>query len=50
MLSLDDRVNQWMEKVNNMSLRDINRYQFRKDRPSKPGFPVQRAGAANRQI
>jgi hypothetical protein len=27
-----------------MSLQDINRYQFRRDRPSKPGFPVQRAG------
>ena len=48
--SLDDRVNQWMEKVNNMSLRDINRYQFRKDRPSKPGFPVQRAGAKSTDI
>lgn len=42
---LNDRVDEWMNKVNNMSLRDINRYQFRKDRPSKPGFPVQRAGA-----
>ena len=48
--SLDDRVNQWMEKVNNMSLRDINRYQFRKDRPSKPGFPVQRAGAKSTDL
>lgn len=43
---LNDRVDEWMEKVNNMSLRDINRYQFRRDRPNKPGFPVQRAGAA----
>lgn len=42
---LNDRVDEWMNKVNNMSLRDINRYQFRRDRPSKPGFPVQRAGA-----
>jgi len=41
---LNDRVDDWMNKVNNMSLRDINRYQFRRDRPSKPGFPVQRAG------
>jgi len=41
---LNDRVDDWMEKVNNMSLQDINRYQFRRDRPSKPGFPVQRAG------
>ncbi|NDH17481.1 MAG: hypothetical protein EBY48_10485, partial [Opitutae bacterium] len=24
---------------------DINRYQFRRDRPQEPGFPVQRAGA-----
>jgi len=43
---LDDRVDEWMEKVNNMSLRDVNRFQFRRDRPSKPGFPVQRAGAS----
>jgi len=42
---LNDRVDQWMDKVNNMSLRDINRYQFRRDRPKEPGFPVQRAGA-----
>lgn len=42
---LDDRVDEWMEKVNNISLRDINRYQFRKGRSNKPGFPVQRAGA-----
>ena len=43
---LNDRVDEWMDKVNNMSLRDINRYQFRRDRPKEPGFPVQRAGAA----
>ncbi len=42
---LNDRVDQWMDKVNNMSLRDINRYQFRRDRSKEPGFPVQRAGA-----
>jgi hypothetical protein len=42
---LNDRVDEWMDKVNNMSLRDINRYQFRRDRPKEPGFPVQRAGA-----
>jgi hypothetical protein len=41
---LNDRVDDWMNKVNNMSLRDINRYQFRRDRPSRPGFPVQKAG------
>ena len=34
-----------MDKVNNMSLRDINRFQFRKGRPSEPGFPVQQAGS-----
>lgn len=43
---LNERVDEWMEKVNNMSLQDINRYQFRRDRPKEPGFPVQRAGAA----
>ena len=42
---LDKRVDAWMEKVNNMSLRDVNRYQFRKGRPSEPGFPVQKAGS-----
>ena len=42
---LDKRVDDWMSKVNNMSLQDINRYQFRRDRPQEPGFPVQRAGA-----
>ena len=43
---LNDRVDEWMDKVNNMSLQDINRYQFRRDRPKEPGFPVQRAGAS----
>ena len=43
---LNDRVDEWMEKVNNMSLRDINRYQFRRGRSNEPGFPVQRAGGA----
>ena len=43
---LNDRVDEWMNKVNNMSLRDINRYQFRRDRPKEQGFPVQRAGAS----
>ena len=43
---LNDRVDEWMEKVNNMSLQDINRYQFRRGRSKEPGFPVQRAGAA----
>ena len=32
-------------KVNNLSLRDINRFQFRRGRPAEPGFPVQRAGS-----
>jgi hypothetical protein len=44
---LDKRVDDMMNNVNNMSLRDINRFQFRKDRPSEPGFPVQKAGAEN---
>ena len=44
---LDKRVDEWMNKVNNMSLRDINRFQFRKGRPSEPGFPVQQAGSQN---
>jgi hypothetical protein len=42
---LNDRVDDWMEKVNNMSLQDINRYQFRRDRPSKPGFPRSKSRA-----
>ena len=45
--SLNQRMDEWMEKVNNMSLRDVNRYQFRKGRPAEPGFPVQRAGSAS---
>ena len=44
---LDKRVDEWMNNVNNMSLRDINRFQFRKGRPSEPGFPVQQAGSQN---
>jgi hypothetical protein len=43
---LNQRMDEWMEKVNNLSLRDINRFQFRKGRPSEPGFPVQRAGTS----
>ena len=46
---LNDRVEEWMDKVNNISLRDINRYQFRRDRPKEPGFPVQRAGASGKK-
>ena len=42
---LDKRVDEWMEKVNNMSLQDVNRYQFRRGRSSEPGFPVQKAGS-----
>ena len=44
---LNQRMDEWMEKVNNLSLRDINRFQFRKGRPSEPGFPVQRAGSSS---
>ena len=50
---LDKRVDDWLNKVNNVSLQEINRYQFRKGRPSEPGFPVQQAGtegSSNRQI
>jgi hypothetical protein len=43
--SLDKRVDEWMRKVNNMSLAEVNRYQFRRGRSTKPGFPIQRAGA-----
>jgi len=42
---LDKRVEEWMKKVNNMSLQDVNRYQFRRGRSSEPGFPVQKAGS-----
>ena len=45
-------VDDWLNKVNNVSLQEINRYQFRKGRPSEPGFPVQQAGtegSSNRQ-
>ena len=41
---LSKRVDDWMEKVNNLSLRDVNRFQFRRHRPSEPGLPVQKAG------
>jgi len=47
---LNDRVDDWMNKVNNMSLRDINRYQFRRDRPSRPGFPVQKGKLNERMV
>jgi hypothetical protein len=42
---LDKRVDDWMSKVNNMSMQDINRFQFRKGRSNEPGFPVQKAGS-----
>ena len=42
---LDKRVDDWLGKVNNVSLQEINRYQFRKGRSSEPGFPVQQAGS-----
>lgn len=44
---LGKRVDDWMDKVNNLSLRDVNRFQFRRHRPSEPGFPVQKAGSEN---
>ena len=46
---LDKRVDDWLNKVNNISLQEINRYQFRKGRPSEPGFPVQQAGSEGNQ-
>ena len=42
---LNKRMDEWMEKVNNLSLRDINRFQLRKGVSDEPGFPVQRAGS-----
>lgn len=42
---LNQRMDEWMEKVNNLSLRDINRFQLRKGVSAEPGFPVQRAGS-----
>lgn len=33
--------------INQLSLQDINRYAFRKNRPSKPGFPNVKAGGKN---
>ena len=44
---LGKRVDDWMEKVNNLSLRDVNRFQFRRHRPDEPGLPVQKAGSEN---
>ena len=46
---LEQRVDDWLNKVNNVSLQEINRYQFRKGRPSEPGFPVQQAGSEGNQ-
>lgn len=43
--SLDKRIDDWMNKVNNLSMADVNRYQFRRGRSTKPGFPIQRAGS-----
>ena len=43
--SLDKRIDDWMNKVNNLSMADVNRFQFRRGRSTKPGFPVQRAGS-----
>lgn len=43
--ALDKRVDEWMNNVNNMSLQDVNRYQFRRGRSTEPGFPVQKAGS-----
>jgi len=47
---LDKRVDDWMSKVNNMSMQDINRFQFRKGRSNEPGFPVQKAGSESLPI
>ena len=41
---LSKRVDDWMEKVNNLSFADVNRFQFRRHRPSEPGLPVQKSG------
>ena len=35
---LNQRMDEWMEKVNNLSLRDVNRFQFRKGRSAEPDF------------
>jgi len=43
--ALDKRVDEWMNNVNQMSLQDVNRYQFRRGRSTEPGFPVQKAGS-----
>ena len=37
---LDKRVDDWLNNVNNVSLQEINRYQFRKGRPSEPSSVV----------
>lgn len=42
--SLNKRIDDWMAKVNTLSLADINRQQFRRGRSTTPGFPVQKAG------
>ena len=42
--SLNKRIDDWMAKVNNLSLADVNRQQFRRGRSTTPGLPVQRAG------
>ena len=42
--SLNKRIDDWMAKVNNLSLADVNRQQFRRGRSTTPGFPVQKAG------
>lgn len=42
---LDKRVDDWLSKINNVSMEEINRYQFRKGRSTEPGFPVQQAGS-----
>ena len=42
---LDKRVDDWMSKVNNMSLAGYKQISVSQRSPSEPGFPVQRAGA-----
>ena len=41
---LGKRVDDWMEKVNNLSLRGVNRFQFRKHRPRRTGVPRTKSG------
>ena len=42
---LNQRMDEWMEKVNNLSLRDINRFQFRRDGQQNQVFLCKEAGS-----